>query len=253
MGTRGIYGFRINGEDKVTYNQFDTYLDGLGLIMCTFVADTPAKKLKTIAEDIVLVSLDTKPTKEQIAICRDFADLSVSERTYEDWYCLLRNAQNNPEAYRDTGLIYMIDSHWFLADSLFCEWAYIANIDEDILEFYTGYNKDPKAPGRYAASTKKSEAEYYGVRHIVDIPMTWFRRRSYRKINRFLKNKRFFDFMYGDECQKSFFRMTELLEAERPLTRPKHIIKTEIKDIRKRRKLRLGDKRITVIPEGGTV
>jgi len=30
MGTRGAYGFRKNGIDKVTYNHFDSYPEQLG-------------------------------------------------------------------------------------------------------------------------------------------------------------------------------------------------------------------------------
>ena len=30
MSTRGAWGFRIGSQDKVTYNHFDSYLDGLG-------------------------------------------------------------------------------------------------------------------------------------------------------------------------------------------------------------------------------
>ena len=30
MGTRGLYGFRKNGIDKLTYNHLDSYPDWLG-------------------------------------------------------------------------------------------------------------------------------------------------------------------------------------------------------------------------------
>lgn len=30
MSTRGIYGFRKNGEDKLTYNHYDSYFSYLG-------------------------------------------------------------------------------------------------------------------------------------------------------------------------------------------------------------------------------
>ena len=37
MGTRGLYGFRKNGVDKVTYNHWDSYPDGLGKQILRFI------------------------------------------------------------------------------------------------------------------------------------------------------------------------------------------------------------------------
>lgn len=31
MGTRGIMGFVVDGQEKLTYNHYDSYPDGLGL------------------------------------------------------------------------------------------------------------------------------------------------------------------------------------------------------------------------------
>jgi len=249
MGTRGAYGFRINETDKVMYNQFDTYPDGLGVIMCQFVIDTPFSTLKRVAEDIVLIDGDSKPTSEQISLCMEFADLTVSEQSYDDWYCLLRNAQNSPEIFRDTGLIYMLDAAAFLADSLFCEWAYIINIDTKKLEFYTGFNQDTSAPGRYASIRRKLGDEYCGIRHILSIPLIDFRRKAYKKIADELSFDPYFGFKYGDECQKVFLKMLDEVMESRPRARARRPTvyknKVIIKEGVKGRKLCLGSKRIT--------
>lgn len=39
----------------------------------------------------------------------------------------------------------MIDDSEFLNDSLFCEWTYIINLDNEQFEVYRGFNKDPSA------------------------------------------------------------------------------------------------------------
>lgn len=167
MGTRGAWGFRINGIDKVTYNHHDSYPSGLGKDVLAFVKETSTDELKTIAEKIRLVKESGKPTEADIKKYKALANLGVSEQSYDDWCCLLRNSQGEPELYRDDDLDIMIDSHKFLLDSLFCEYAYIINIDDQTFEFYTGYNKT-KGTGRYDSKQPPKEPhqndDYWGVR-----------------------------------------------------------------------------------------
>jgi hypothetical protein len=69
----------------------------------------------------------------------------------------------------------------FLGDSVFCEYAYILNLDTAELEYYQGRNTDPAAPGRYAASGRWSPpppmtgVSYYGVRLVRAIPFSVIR------------------------------------------------------------------------------
>ena len=74
---------------------------------------------------------------------------------------MLREAQGDLTPYLK-GLKYMVDNKTFLTDSLFCEYAYIINLDTGKLEFYTGFNKDPKAFGRYA-NAEANDMGYVGV------------------------------------------------------------------------------------------
>ena len=56
---------------------------------------------------------------------------------------------------------------------MFCEFAYIINLDTNKLEFYEGFNLNPDAPGRYAKYTlyKNDEKIYYGVKLIKEIDL----------------------------------------------------------------------------------
>jgi hypothetical protein len=112
--------------------------------------------------------------------------LGVAEQTVNDWYCLLREAQGGLLAWisaegSDTPpLRIMFDSSNFLADSLFCEYAYIINLDDKTFEVYEGFQKTP-GNGRYAQlmtdwqRTKEVKGEfderYYGVSLIATIPL----------------------------------------------------------------------------------
>lgn len=157
MGTRGCYGFRKNGVDKLTYNHWDSYPDCLGRTMVEFCKETSITELNEIFDRIVLVNEGDKPTQSQINECMKYYNGNVSTQTEDDWYCLLRETQGQPNVYKGE-LKYMIDNCGFIKDSLFCEYAYIVNLDTNCLEFYVGFQKEPYTSNRYV--TEKIEGYY---------------------------------------------------------------------------------------------
>ena len=181
MGTRGAYGFRINGQDKVTYNHYDSYPCGLGREVMSYIAHTPLKRMKEVAARIILVDRESTPSPELIKKYKKYTDLRVSEQSHNDWYCLLRKTQGNLFPY-NSDLEHMIDSQDFLSDSLFCEWAYIINLDTDTFEAYKGFNKNPLARGRYAGRSTKSNDGYRGVSLIKEIPLANIRKQNLERL-----------------------------------------------------------------------
>lgn len=170
MGTRGAYGFRIDGADKITYNHFDSYPSALGKDMIEYVQRHTDAELAEAARRLTAVDEAATPTDEQIAKYASFCDPGVS--TGQDWYALLRGGQRNPEAWHQ-GLDVFADNHAFMADSLFCEFAYVVNLDDGALEFYRGFNKDKDAAGRYAALVRAGDrpSNYFGVRLVEAAPL----------------------------------------------------------------------------------
>lgn len=188
MGTRAAYGFRINEQDKVTYNHFDGYPAGLGhiiiaqlinfangqsngdVVSATTASTEVVKDRYELARENILnlqlVDEDAKPSPEQIEENRQFLNLDVGNKTDQEWYSLLRNAQGTIEHYLDGTLKVMIDSHGFLRDSLFCEWAYILNFDTGCLEIYRGFNTT-NTNGRYAQ--EDTTEEYRPVSLLVEV------------------------------------------------------------------------------------
>ena len=125
MGTRGTYGFRKNGIDKLTYNHWDSYPGGLGRDVVKFCKNHNILELREIFNKIIMVNESDKPTENQIRECIDngLSDFSVGSGSETDWYCLLRNCQGNLEILAETAKkechVYMTDSHNFIKDSLF--------------------------------------------------------------------------------------------------------------------------------------
>ena len=170
MGTRGLYGFRKNGIDKLTYNHWDSYPDWLGKAVAEFCKKTTIKEMNDIFDRIILVKEGRRPTKAQIDECMPYYNGDVSTQSVDDWYCLLREAQGNPSVYKN-GLKYMIDNKDFIKDSLFCEYAYIINLDTQCLEFWLGFQKEPDEHNRYGAETCDNMGKYYPCKMVSYYPL----------------------------------------------------------------------------------
>lgn len=158
MGTRGLYGFRKNGIDKLTYNHWDSYPEGLGKDIVQFCKETSLAEMNEIFDRIILVEKDSKPNTQQIKECIKYFNEDVGTGSIYDWYCLLRETQGNLNVYKE-GLRYMIDSADFIKDSLFCEYAYIINLDTNSLEFWKGFQDKPNPNNRYGT---ERNADYKG-------------------------------------------------------------------------------------------
>ena len=138
MGTRGAIGFRSNGVDKVTYNHYDSYPTGLG-----FDLMKELNKAKMCVKAM-------RRRFEQIEMWNGKCDFTEGGALLKYLETLKMDKSNN-----------------FMEDSLWCEWAYVVNLDDEVLEIYEGANKDKDALGRYASLQTKSNQEsgrgYMGV------------------------------------------------------------------------------------------
>ena len=172
MGTRGLYGLRKDGIDKTTYNHYDSYPECLGANVLEFCAMNTVEDMKKIYDNIVLVDEREKPNEDQIKMLKEAGYLQ-GEADDRDWYWALRGEQGYmdkyPEDLKAGRPTYMIDNHEFIIDSLFCEYAYIINLDEETLEVYTGFQKQGHYLNRYGALPDRNG--YYPCREIFDIPL----------------------------------------------------------------------------------
>lgn len=158
MSTNGAVGFRIDGIDKIAYNHFDSYPDGgLGEEVVEFIRGWLALGRDEMRAQARALRVINEPVEE--------------------------NEEGDLAGYLAAGVI--PDCAWFLADSLFCAWAYVINLDDFTFEVYRGYQPQPHTNGRYSTlpprdreRREKSGTVYYpvalvGTFPLEDIPQTW--------------------------------------------------------------------------------
>lgn len=166
MGTRGAFGVIINEQEKIGYNQFDSYPDGRGVENLRWLrgAIKNMDLLRKLAEDCLLVDEDKKPTKAEIKHLAASTNLGVSEQSTDDWYCLTRGTHGSIGEMLSCG--YILDSHTFPFDSLFCEWAYIVDLDRHKFDAYKGFQTELPKKGRWAGRPTAEEDEVRYARHL---------------------------------------------------------------------------------------
>lgn len=176
MSTRGLYGFRKGGIDKTTYNHSDSYPEWLGEKITKFCAAVTPEQMSAFFDRIIMVDEESTPTKEQQDYCiaAGWYNPYVGEKSQAHWYNLLRELQGNmaelDKAVRSDKDFYMIDSSSFISDSLFCEYAYIVNLDSGMLEVWKGWQKSAQEGNRYGETP--DDDGYYPCRLALEIPLT---------------------------------------------------------------------------------
>lgn len=168
MSTRGAVGFKLDNEWKVTYNHSDSYPEQLGMRVLEFCKQVDNwDSMKYRVGIVRMVSQDSTPSVSDIHYYNQYSDLSVSNQSLQDWYCLLRGLQGGKILYEiEAGRCeIMIDNQLFMGDGLFCEWAYVIDLDDMTLKVYKGGYKSkhdtflPKGIGN-----KPDDYGYYAVK-----------------------------------------------------------------------------------------
>jgi len=149
MGTRHLTAVILGDEPRVAqYGQWDGYPSETGVNILKF-----------------LEGVNLKAFTEAVEQTR-FEKFGEFDNTV--------SLEDNPHFSRDMGseiLGYISDAkdplvlannYKFAADSLFCEWAYVVNLDTNELEVYKGFNKTPLVEGdRFFGFDNNDMAEGY--------------------------------------------------------------------------------------------
>lgn len=178
MSTRAVAGFRLEGKDYLSYVHSDGYPTYLGKIVYEqafkLFSAGALPSTRSVVKDLILINdhqaTPSIETLQRIKKANDKYNLhleNVSSATIEDtWYDILRELQG--ELIDSLFLGYALNSNNFIYQSLFCEWGYIINLDNNTFEVYRGFNQDPAAPGRYSDNSKVAtgDDDYVGCKLI---------------------------------------------------------------------------------------
>lgn len=174
MGTRHLIAVVVDGEYKIAqYGQWDGYPDGQGLYVLNYLKTLDLAKL---AEKARAASEVTVEQKKQLwlEVGHDLdksdgrVDFPTADRFKQKWphldrdhgACILETIISAP-----SGLL-IENNLSFAADGLFCEWAYVVDLDKRTFEVYKGFNQTPLKPTERFAYLDSAGAEYSPVKHL---------------------------------------------------------------------------------------
>lgn len=168
MGTRHLTVVKLDGAYRVAqYGQWDGYPEGQGATVLEFLQSWNRSEFEAkVRASAFLTEDDVKAINAQIKA------EGLGDRWQNKW----------PALTRDTGAeilrliqdsepgIKLKNSISFAADSLFCEWAYVLDLDANALEVFKGFNKSPLAEGERFFGMKdedpKANPDYHPVRMV---------------------------------------------------------------------------------------
>lgn len=164
MGTRNLTMVAKDGQIVLAqYGQWDGYPSGNGVVVLNF--------LKNEMKDNFAEQVDKLRDIKTTDIIKKMTGVTLEELTDEMDAKLMKE---NPQLSRDCGagilkviqdnkndVLMVYNNVDFAADSLFCEWAYLVDLDKQVLEVYKGFNTSPlDKDERFEFLTEKSEGEY---------------------------------------------------------------------------------------------
>jgi hypothetical protein len=170
MGTRGAFGFIVNEQEKIAYNHFDSYPEGKGIEVLRWLREADLDDVRRRVADLLVVDPESSPTPEDIERLRQYANMHVggpasgTPLEQATWYQLLRETQGDLTLILQAGVIE--DGHTFPLDSLFCEWAYIVDLDKNRFEVYEGFQRKLPKKGRWKGRPTKAEDEKTYEEHV---------------------------------------------------------------------------------------
>ncbi len=182
MGTRNLTMVIHKEETKVAqYGQWDGYPSGQGLTVLEFLKNSNMDVFKKKLENVRFSNDDDiKKMNEfllSIGAQDGWVNLEQSKKYNEQYPYMSRDvgAEILNMIYESDGEVLLQDSSSFASDSLFCEWAYVIDIDKNQLEVYKGFNHSELEDGQRFKNLEKQKYpiydDYYPIRCVKMYPL----------------------------------------------------------------------------------
>lgn len=170
MSTRGFITFVVDGVEKTSYVHEDAHPGSVGMDILEWLRHEHHGYAERRARELRPIDSTIPPTAADIERLAPYTDLTVSRRSTDDWYCLLRGTHGNPAAILDAG--WFMSAPTFPTDSLFAEYGYVIDFDTRVFESYVGFQNAPHAHGRFAGRAPTGAAGYYPVALMASWPLS---------------------------------------------------------------------------------
>lgn len=160
MGTRNLTYVKIDKTPKVAqYGQWDGYPSGRGIEILKFLRDQMNRpKMEERLRALSWIDGDEVYENPEYKNAYQFDRDCGSD--------ILELIQNGSLSKRGETKYWIVDKlinvSSFAADSLFCEWAYVVDFDENTFEIYRGFVKEPHTGERF--SDMEGQDGYYPVK-----------------------------------------------------------------------------------------
>lgn len=140
MGTKAVYGFKKNGQYKVTLRKSDGYLEDLGKDILETLQKTSIEELNKIFDNIKLVDENVKPTKEQIEKYSKYKNDFYADHLKllgepMSWFSLIDLPSGKFKRYAE-GLDVMVDEFFYFNNGEDWEFKYLIDLDDNTLNIY---------------------------------------------------------------------------------------------------------------------
>ena len=166
MGTRNLTCVVKDGKYRVAkYCQWDGYPNGQGITILAFLQGLTKTRMATF--------------KAKIEKCRFITDADADALVASIDSTGADPEKSLPSLYRDMGgtilefimkseeeSIPLLDRLSFAGESLFCEWAYVIDLDKGVFEVHKGFNKEPLQVGERFRDIPVVHKEYLQVRKL---------------------------------------------------------------------------------------
>ncbi len=157
MGTRHLVMVASGGQMKVAqYGQFDGYPSAAGAEILDFIKGADLVKFKEMVDKLEFYAEEEVDGilsgGEACLLTHPWLDRENSRAVLTFVYEGLTNKLYNSED--------------FARDGLFCEWGYLLDLDNNILEVYKGFSKNPVPDNERFAKYNESGMKYYPIKLI---------------------------------------------------------------------------------------
>lgn len=170
MGTRHLIAVSVDGQYKLAqYGQWDGHPGGQGIDVLNFLRGADLKALAAKAraarfadnEEISELWVECGALPGATSVCMDIS---------------ARFAKRYPQMSRDCGAealsilaqaadgMAFKNSINFAADSLFCEWGYVIDLDKGTFEVYKGFNEEPLPNTERFAHLARADEKYAPIK-----------------------------------------------------------------------------------------